>query len=106
MPEENEQNSPEYSDAYRKRVEEMQKRQQRESEMRKILKQVLDTSAFERLQNIKLSNPELFERVAQLLIMLYQQGKLKNVVDEKTLKALLSKLLENKRDTTITFNRK
>ncbi|HLC47934.1 MAG TPA: DNA-binding protein [Candidatus Norongarragalinales archaeon] len=95
-----------YRDAYRKKAEEMQRRQQQDAQLRAMLKQVLDQSAYERLLNIKLSNQELYLKVAELLITLFQQGRLKKKVDEPMLKALLSKLLSQRHESKISFMRK
>ncbi len=95
-----------YREAYNRKLEELQKRQEQEQQMKSALKQILEPAAFSRLQNIRLSNQELYFKVAQLLVYLYQQGKIKNKVDEEMLKALLSKLIGGRRESKISFNRK
>lgn len=96
----------EYQHAQQKRHEEAQKQQQQDAQIRAMLKQLLEPAAYERLQNVRLSNPELYQKVAQLIVMLYQQGKLQNKLDESTLKALLGKLLGSRRESKISFTRK
>ncbi|MFH0971244.1 MAG: DNA-binding protein [Candidatus Micrarchaeota archaeon] len=95
-----------YPEMYKKKMQELQKQQEQEAELRAALKAILEPSAYERLSNIRLSNPEFFMKIAQLLVYLYKQGKIKNKVDEQTLKALVSKVLGSKKQGTITFERK
>ncbi|MFH1257844.1 MAG: DNA-binding protein [Candidatus Micrarchaeota archaeon] len=99
------QSQPDQRD-YRKQREEYLKQQQQEAQIRSLLKQILDSAAYARLSNIRLSNPELYQKVAQLLISLYQSGRLKNRIDETTFKALMSRLLSQKREGKITIERK
>jgi DNA-binding TFAR19-related protein (PDSD5 family) len=89
----------------KRRMEELQRMQQ-DNQIKNLLNQILDPPAFERLLNVRLSNPELYYKVAQLLIMLQQEGKLKKKVDEPTLKALLSKIIGQRRESKISFDRK
>ncbi len=99
-------NEPDYQAAYRKRLEELQKQQEQDAQVKSLLKQLLEPAAYERLLNVKLSNPELYSKIVQMLAMLYQQGRLKSKVDEPTLKALLSKIIGQKHEGSISFQRK
>ncbi|MEK6953451.1 MAG: DNA-binding protein [Candidatus Micrarchaeota archaeon] len=95
-----------YQNAIRKRQEDAQRQQSQELQLKNMLKQILDPAGYGRLQNIRLTNLELYYKVAQLLVTLQQQGKLKGKVDEAMLKNLLSRLIANRRETKISFTRK
>ena len=62
--------------------EEMQEEQQQESDKQKkmILRAILADDARERLGRIKAARPELAENLENQLIMLAQQGRLKNKI--------------------------
>ncbi|MFH1750788.1 MAG: DNA-binding protein [Candidatus Micrarchaeota archaeon] len=95
-----------YRDAQNKRYEDMQRQREQELQIKGMLRQILDGPGYERLQNIRLTNTELYFKVAQLLVTLFQQGKLRDKVDEGMLKSLLAKLSAGKRETKISFHRK
>jgi programmed cell death protein 5 len=83
--------------------EEYQDAQQEELESQKkmIMRAILTDDARERLGNIKAARPELAENLENQLIMLAQSGRLKNKINDKQLRELLSKMLPKKRDITI-----
>lgn len=95
-----------YKEAYLKRAQEQQKMAQQEAQLKLMLRPLMDSAAFERLLNVKISNPELYYKVAQLLVMLQREGKLKSKVDETMLKALLARLIGQRKETKISFARK
>lgn len=78
----------------RKRLAEMQKMQEAEAQIRAMLRGVLEPEAYERLMNVRISNPELYMQVAQMLITLARNKQLAGKVGEKDLRALLAKLTE------------
>ena len=83
--------------------EDFQEEQQQEFEEQKkqALRAILTDDARERLGRIKAARPELAENLENQLIMLAQQGRLKNKINDEQLRELLSKLLPQKRDITI-----
>jgi programmed cell death protein 5 len=83
--------------------EEFQEEQQQEFEEQKkqALRAILTDDARERLGRIKAARPELAENLENQLIMLAQQGRLKNKISDEQLRELLAKLLPKKRDITI-----
>lgn len=87
-------------------LEEAKKRRQLELQIKQALLQILDGSAYERLMNIKISNEEIYEKIVNLLVYLYQNGQLKNKISETELKKLTAKILEKKGEGTIKFVRK
>jgi programmed cell death protein 5 len=65
-----------------------------------VLKQILTSEAKERLSNIRLVNQELYFKVAQYLIQLYQQGQIRGYVDDNMLKQIIL-LLQPKKEIKI-----
>jgi programmed cell death protein 5 len=83
--------------------EELEEEQQKELEDQKkvILRAILTDDARERLGRIRAARPEMAENLENQLIMLAQQGRLKNKINDEQLRELLAKLLPRKRDITI-----
>jgi len=82
---------------------EQQEDQKEEFEKQKkmILIKVLTPKARERLGNIKVARPQIAEQIENQLIMVAQSGRLKNKIDDKQLKELLSRIIPKKRDIKI-----
>ena len=82
---------------------EEQESQRREFEQQKkmILRAILDATARERLARIKIARPEIAESIENQLIMLAQNGKLKNKINDEQLRLLLAKIIPKKRDIKI-----
>ena len=84
----------------------MQARQEQELQIRAALQSVLEPAAFERLANVKISSPDLYERVAAFLLYAARQGQLKGKVSEEQLKLVITKALSQRREPKISFSRK
>jgi programmed cell death protein 5 len=67
---------------------------------REILMKILTKEARERLANVRIANPQLAEQVELYLFQVYQQGLLKEQIDDEKLKELL-KTLTKKKETKI-----
>ncbi|MFQ5406307.1 MAG: DNA-binding protein [Candidatus Micrarchaeia archaeon] len=90
------------AEAYRKKRLEMQQAQQAESQVKQVLKSVLEPDAYERLMNIKLSNANLYSQLVQMIVYLVKGGQVKGRVSEALLKDLTSKVIaKTRRETTI-----
>jgi programmed cell death protein 5 len=76
-------------------------RQEFEEQKKMILRAILDITARERLARIKIARPEMAESIENQLIMLAQNGKLKNKINDEQLRMLLAKVLPKKRDIKI-----
>lgn len=63
-------------EAYRRKMQELQKQYQAEMQAKAALKAYLEPAAYERMMNIKLSNPELFTQLLSMVGYLAQQGKI------------------------------
>jgi programmed cell death protein 5 len=85
--------------AYAQQQAEMQRR---EAERAEILRRILSPEARERLGRIRLAKPDIAASVEQQLISLAASGRLQRQVDDATLRALLERMMPEKRDITIT----
>lgn len=72
-----------------------------EEQKKKILRSILTTEARERLGRIKVARPEIVESIENQLIMAFQNGQLKNKINDEQLRMLLSKAIPKKRDIKI-----
>ncbi|MBI5229262.1 hypothetical protein HY991_04065 [Candidatus Micrarchaeota archaeon] len=88
-------------DAYKKRLLELQKAREAELQVKALLKQILTPEAYERVMNIRISNSEMYQQLASLLIYLAQQGQLNEKITEEKLKLFISKIVSKRRDTNI-----
>ncbi|MEM3373216.1 MAG: DNA-binding protein [Candidatus Anstonellales archaeon] len=84
------------------------KEQQKLEQIKKaFLIKVLDSSAFERMMNVKISNKELYDKAVEVLMYLYQQRKINEnrKLTEPELRSILSKMI-NTYEPKIEFRRK
>ncbi|MCL5433848.1 MAG: DNA-binding protein [Candidatus Marsarchaeota archaeon] len=89
----------------KKALTEQYKRLQLEQQKKEIVHSLLDQEAFDRLMNIRLSNPELYTQLVDLLISFAQNGRLQTKMNVKQFLALIQKLTY-KPDTEISFKHK
>jgi len=84
-------------------LEEQQEEQikQYEEQKKSILRAILTPEARERLGNIKVARPKIAESIENQLIMIVQNGQLKNKINDEQLRMLLKKILPKKRDIKI-----
>ncbi len=77
-----------------KQLEEMKK---------KVLTSILDKEAFERINRVKLVNPQLAGQVELYLIQLVQSGKIQSQITDEQMKQVLQMLQAGKKDFNIKF---
>ena len=94
-----------YQKRLQQRYAEAVKRAQAEQQMAEIAKRLLDAGAYERLTNIKTSNPELYRQLINMLISLARENRIQGKVNEQQFRSLLERLTQ-KEGTTIEFKRK
>ena len=75
---------------------------QEQAAMDRMLQQILDPEARERLTRIRMSRPELADAVTRQLVALAQQGRLTRRISDADLKTLLSQVPSDSRDIKIT----
>ncbi|MGC8628807.1 MAG: DNA-binding protein [Candidatus Micrarchaeia archaeon] len=90
MPESDETNDED--EIAQKELEKRYKELQIEEQKKIILRRVLEPKAYERLMNVRLANPELYQQLLDLLLGLMQAGRLKGIVTDTQLKQLLISL--------------
>ena len=67
-------------------------REQAEARKKAILRQHLTDGARKRLNTVKMSKPDVGERVEEQLVALAQSGRIQDKIDEDQMKQLLSEL--------------
>jgi programmed cell death protein 5 len=73
-----------------------------EAAVDRVLQQVLEPEARERLTRIRMSRPDLADAVAKQLVALAQQGRLARRLTDEDLRALLARIPGQDRDIKIT----
>jgi programmed cell death protein 5 len=75
---------------------------QEQAAMDRMLQQILDSEARERLTRIRMSRPELAEAVTRQLVTLAQQGRLARQLTDADLRTILAQVPSEGRDIKIT----
>lgn len=76
--------------------------ERREAERAEVLRRILTPEARERLGRIRLAKPDVANAVEQQIIGLAASGRLQRAVDDVTLRALLERLMPERREIKIT----
>jgi programmed cell death protein 5 len=66
--------------------------QQAEAQKKAVLRQNLPDGARKRLNTVKMSKPQVGEKVEQQIVALAQSGRIQDQIDEEQMKELLSEL--------------
>ncbi len=82
-------------------VAQAQAREQVMAQRQIILRQILTPEARERLARIELAYPELTESIENQLIGLAQSGRVQKIIDDPTLRQILTRLIPKKREIKI-----
>ncbi len=88
-----------------KKMQEMQKRQEQESQIKMVLRTVMDGPAYERLMNVRALNPDLFMKAAGAIAQAASSGKIRQKLSEEQLKSVLLQLSQ-KREGSIEIIKK
>ncbi|MEM2137895.1 MAG: DNA-binding protein [Candidatus Anstonellaceae archaeon] len=86
---------------YEKRMQQLQMEMQK----KELLRRMLSEGAYERMMNVRIANPELYEKVISSLAYVAQSGKPMPKITDEQLRELLAKMTE-KRETSIEFRHK
>ena len=76
--------------------------ERREAERAEALRRLLTPEARERLGRIRLAKPDVAAAVEQQVIALAASGRLQRQIDDPTLRALLERIMPERRDIRIT----
>lgn len=76
--------------------------ERREAERAEVLRRLLTPEARERLGRIRLAKPDVAAAVEQQVIALAQSGRLQRMIDDTTLRAILERLMPDRREIKIT----
>jgi programmed cell death protein 5 len=79
-----------------------QEQDRREQERAEILRRLLTPEARERLGRIRLAKPDVAAAVEQQVIALAASGRIQRQIDDVTLRALLERIMPERREIKIT----
>jgi len=99
LPEEGE--NEQAQELYQKRLQSLRLEMQK----KELLRNMLSPPAYERMSNVRMSSPELYDKVVSSLAYLAQSGKKMGKISDEQLYALLAKMTE-RRETSIEFRSK
>ncbi len=80
----------------------LQKQQEAMDSVETILRLVLDSDAKLRLNNIRVVNPDMYYKVASIIVNMYNSGRVVTKINEDVLRQILAKVHSTKREITIT----
>jgi len=76
--------------------------ERREAERAEMLRRILTPEARERLGRIRLAKPEVAQAVEQQILGLAASGRLPRAIDDATLRAILERIMPERREIRIT----
>ncbi len=76
--------------------------QRREAERFEVMRRLLTPEARERLARIRLAKPEVASAIEQQIMSLAASGRLQRQIDDDTLRALLERIMPERREIKIT----
>jgi programmed cell death protein 5 len=82
--------------------EDLERQKRADSEIQLALMQILEPEARERLNTIKLTKPEFARAIEQQLVMLAQNGRIRQKITDEQFKALLMQVAPPKKEFRIT----
>ena len=94
-----------YQKDIRKRVAEAMRKSQMEQQKKDVMRQFLETAAYERLMNIRVTNQDLYDQLVGLIVNLVQSNRVTGKISEAQLKSILEKV-SYKKEPTIAFKHK
>ncbi len=100
-----EEDEQQYQKRLQKRIADAMKRAQMEEKKKEIIKRVTEPAAYERLMNIRASNPELYGQLINMMISIIQSNRVAGKISEQQLISLLERMTA-RNETTIEFRHK
>ncbi|HVM45550.1 MAG TPA: DNA-binding protein [Candidatus Thermoplasmatota archaeon] len=74
---------------------------QADAQKEMVLRAILEPEARERLTRVRMARPDIAQAVEGQLIALYQQGRIRQRIDDATLRELLARMTPKGREPTI-----
>ena len=78
-----------------------EQQQAQEAQRQQVMRVILTPEARERLGRLKVAYPDIAASVEDQLLSLYSSGRLRQQVDDETLKRILAQVVPQKRDIKI-----
>jgi programmed cell death protein 5 len=100
-----EEDEQQYQKRLQKRIADVMKRTQLEERKKAVIKRLTEPAAYERLMNIKASNPELYGQLVDMMISIIQSNRVAGKITEQQLVSLLERMTA-RNETTIEFRHK
>src|SRR5271157_5348074 len=100
-----EEDEQQYQKRMRKRVSAALQEVQLEQQKKEILRKFLDGTAYDRMMNVRVSNPELYDQLISLIVSLVQNNRVAGKITESQLKSLVERITY-KKEPTISFKHK
>ena len=88
-----------------KRLVDAVRRAQMEEKKKDLIKRITEPAAYERLMNIRASNPELYGQLVDMMISIIQSNRVAGKISEQQLVSLLERMTA-RNETTIEFRHK
>ncbi|MGB9635100.1 MAG: DNA-binding protein [Candidatus Micrarchaeia archaeon] len=89
----------------KRRIQERLKAAYIEEKKKEVLRKFLDGAAYERVMNVKVASPEVYDKLIEVVVQLAGSGRLNRMLTEKEVVAILSRLTD-RREPTIEIRRK
>ena len=74
---------------------------QAEAAKEQVLRAILEPEARERLTRVRMARPDIAGAVENQLLVLYQQGRIRQRIDDATLRELLARMMPKGREPSI-----
>ncbi len=95
----------EYNKKMNARMEGAVRKMQEEQQRKEIARRILEDDAYQRFMNIKVTNPDLYAQMFNILVSVYQNQGMKGKITEKQLIQIIERITY-KPEPTISFKHK
>ncbi|MEM0437798.1 MAG: DNA-binding protein [Candidatus Micrarchaeia archaeon] len=89
----------------KRRIQERLKAAYLEERKKELLGKFLEGAAYERMMNVRLSNPEVYDKVVEVIVQLAASGRLSRKLSEREVLAILARAT-HRHEPSIEIRRK